>query len=204
MTTQYLSAAETAKLIRASLKEAFPGVKFGVRSSTYSGGASVYVRWVDGPNEAQVEAVAGNFKGSYFDSGIDYKGSVLHMIGGQPTRFGADFVFVAREYSDAAVARAIERFARMFAGNLRRDCIEKPTVAQWRSGALLRLQLSGVHHSFSRSVHTEIGEILAKTSDRLRVAKSKTAAAVFVAGDDGYGRACGSGAGAAGLVVEEC
>ena len=139
---------------------------------------------MDGPNEAQVEAVANTFKGSYFDSGIDYKGSILHLMGGQPTRFGADYIFFRREHSDAAVAHAIERFARMFAGNLCRDQIEKPTVAQWRCGALLQLQLSGVHYSFSRSVHSEISDILAKSSDRLRVAKSKTAASVFVMGDD--------------------
>ena len=41
--TKYFTCAETAKLIRQSLKEAFPGVKFSVRSSTYSGGASIDV-----------------------------------------------------------------------------------------------------------------------------------------------------------------
>lgn len=34
----YLSAAETAKLIRAQLKAKFPGCKFWVRSHTYAGG----------------------------------------------------------------------------------------------------------------------------------------------------------------------
>lgn len=196
MPTKYYSAAETAKLIRSSLKEAFAGVKFSVRSKTYSGGATVYVNWIDGPNAAQVEAITDTFRGSYFDSGIDYKGSVLHMVAGQIARFGADHVCCTREFSDAAVSRAIDQFARMFAGNLRRDGIEKPTAAQWRSGTLLSLQLSGVHFSFSRSVHSEIAAILAKNSDRLRVGKSKTAATTFVMGDDGYGRACGTGAGA--------
>jgi hypothetical protein len=32
-----LSVAETAKLVRAELKTTFPGVKFSVRSSSYSG-----------------------------------------------------------------------------------------------------------------------------------------------------------------------
>lgn len=43
MATKYLSCAETAKLIRQALKEAFPDMKFGVRSKTYSGGASIDV-----------------------------------------------------------------------------------------------------------------------------------------------------------------
>ena len=38
---EYLTCAETAKLVRSALKAAFPGVKFSVCSSTYSGGASI-------------------------------------------------------------------------------------------------------------------------------------------------------------------
>jgi hypothetical protein len=48
--SQYLSCAETAKLVRKVLKTAFQGVKFSVRSDTYSGGASIDIRWTDGPN----------------------------------------------------------------------------------------------------------------------------------------------------------
>ena len=36
-----LSVAETAKVIRATLKPRFPGVRFSVRSKSYSGGASI-------------------------------------------------------------------------------------------------------------------------------------------------------------------
>jgi len=32
------------------LKESFPGIKFSVKSSTYSMGASIRIRWLDGPN----------------------------------------------------------------------------------------------------------------------------------------------------------
>ena len=41
--TQYYSVKDTAKLVRQALKEAFPGVKFGVRCSSYAGGASIGV-----------------------------------------------------------------------------------------------------------------------------------------------------------------
>ena len=66
---EYLSCADTAKLIRAALKESFPGVKFSVRSSVYSGGASININYVDGPSYEQVKAVAGMFEGSYFEIG---------------------------------------------------------------------------------------------------------------------------------------
>lgn len=92
MTTEYISIADTAKLVRQSMKEAFPGLKFGVRSKSWSLGGAVYVSWTDGPNATQVEAVAGRFAGSYFDAGIDYKGSVSHMLDGRRVRFCADSV----------------------------------------------------------------------------------------------------------------
>jgi Large polyvalent protein associated domain 29 len=67
----YLSCAETAKLIRVALKKAFPGVKFSVRSSVYSMGASITVGWTDGPMTKAVEAVTGAYAGGGFDGMID-------------------------------------------------------------------------------------------------------------------------------------
>jgi Large polyvalent protein associated domain 29 len=104
---KYFSCAGTAKLIRQSLKEAFPGVKFSVRSSTYSGGASISVSWTDGPNAAQVESITRGFKASYFDGSIDYQGSIHHMMDGEQVTFGADYITSTRIHSDAAVERAM-------------------------------------------------------------------------------------------------
>ena len=188
MTSKYFSAAETAKLVRQSLKEAFAGVSFSVTSKTYSGGASVRVGWTDGPNDDQVKAVVGKFTGSYFDSSLDYQGSVFHMVDGQRATFAVDHLFTSRD-SDASVQRAIDRLARRFAGNLKQESIEKPTVAQWRDGSLHSVQL------LSRLVHSVISGFLQKNTDRLRVGKSKTAGRVFVTHDDGYGRAMGTGGG---------
>lgn len=69
----YLSCAETAKLVRAALKKEFPGAKFSVRSSTYSGGASIHVSWTDGPTSAAVDEVVGPYAGADFDGMIDLK-----------------------------------------------------------------------------------------------------------------------------------
>lgn len=68
---RYLSTAETATLIRAALKKAFPGQKFSVRSSNYSGGSSVDVSYTDGPTQEAVEKVAGAYAGARFDGMID-------------------------------------------------------------------------------------------------------------------------------------
>src|SRR5690348_11341329 len=67
----YLTCAETAKLVRPALRDRFPGVKFSVRSDTYSGGASIDVRWGGGPSQAAVDETCRPFRGADFDGSID-------------------------------------------------------------------------------------------------------------------------------------
>ena len=153
---KYFTCAETTKLIRQSLKEAFPGVEFSVRSSTYSGGASISVSWTDGPNATQVESITKGFKASYFDGSIDYQGSIHHMMDGEPVRFGADYITSSRRYSDAAVDRAIASVSRRYAGNFSKAGITGLTVQQFRSGELYRVQLPELHWDGASSVQTLI------------------------------------------------
>ena len=80
MRTRYISAPETARLVRARLKAAFPGVRFAVRASTYPGGASLDVAWTGGPDTQAVEAVAGRFAGARLDHGLELKVRVLHWL----------------------------------------------------------------------------------------------------------------------------
>lgn len=49
---------EIARRIRRQLRSEFPGVKFSVRTSRFSGGSSIDVKWTDGPTEKQVKPVA--------------------------------------------------------------------------------------------------------------------------------------------------
>ncbi len=67
----YPSAKLAAKNIRAELKRAFPGVKFSVRSSTFSMGDSVTVSWDLGPTTRQVEEITMQYKEGRFDSSQD-------------------------------------------------------------------------------------------------------------------------------------
>lgn len=80
MKVDYLSAASTAKLVRAALKRSFPGTRFSVRSRTYAGGASISVEWMDGPAAKLVEAAIGCFAGGRFDGMIDMKIGVRHWL----------------------------------------------------------------------------------------------------------------------------
>lgn len=68
---RYLGLAESNKILRAHLKRAFPGKKFTVRGSSYSGGSSTDIAWTDGPTLKQVEAVASAYSSRGFDGMID-------------------------------------------------------------------------------------------------------------------------------------
>ena len=110
--TKYIAVTETAKLIRAALKEAFPEVKFSIKSRKYSGGSSIDVRWQDGPSYDQVNSIAKTFEGGYFDGMTDYKGGHVHMMNGEEISFGGDFVFCQRDISEDKVAKAAAIFAK--------------------------------------------------------------------------------------------
>ncbi|MCY0387921.1 hypothetical protein OVY01_11875 [Robbsia sp. Bb-Pol-6] len=190
---KYLSCAETAKLVRQALKEAFPRVNFSVRSKRYSGGASISVRWTDGPNDAQVSAITSGFAGAYFDGSIDYQGSVYHMLQGKQVSFGADFIFTTRDDSEAAVERAIGHVYRKFEGNFGNSCVPRPTVKAYVMGELWSVRLPGLHDWNGQNLQTEIGAVIAKHTFTPKVGKSATALSVFVTHDDGYSKTSGSG-----------
>lgn len=97
--TKYLTCAETAKIVRTALKEAFPKIKFSVRSHVYAGGATIDISYTDGPQQKVVERVAKAFEGATFDGMTDYKGGKVHEFKGQPVHFGSDYVFVKQEFS---------------------------------------------------------------------------------------------------------
>lgn len=119
-TTQYLSCADTAKLVRKALKSSFPGVKFSVRSDTYAGGASIHVAWVDGPTTADVKTVTNRFQGADFDGMQDLKtyreATLLGDENGnlRAVRFGANFIFGERSYSPEVYRTAAETVAQRF------------------------------------------------------------------------------------------
>lgn len=77
---RWLSAAETAKLLRTALRAAFPATTFSIRSETYAGGASINVRWTDGPARDAVEAITCQYRGSDFDGSIDMASGRDHWL----------------------------------------------------------------------------------------------------------------------------
>jgi hypothetical protein len=171
-TTQYLSCAETAKLVRAALKESFPGIKFSVTSSVYSMGASINVKYVNGPTVDQVKAVVSNFEGSYFDGMTDYKGSNYNSMNGVNVSFGANFIFVDRKYSITFFEGAVQAVCKYYG-------YEMPELCESSFGAYIA---RGLDFDTERRIMQKIQDIsLCDTQP------SKTVASVCFLGDDGYG-----------------
>jgi hypothetical protein len=139
-TTEYLTCADTAKLLRKALKAAHPGVKFSVRSSSYAGGASIDVYWTDGPTARTVDETTQLYTGATFDGMIDLKSYHSTLLAGKDgtvrdVQFGADFIFTHRDLSDGYVARVaadVEKAGRMLAG-YRGPCASGECL-QWITG----------------------------------------------------------------------
>lgn len=185
-----MSCTDTAKLVRKCLKEAFPAVKFSVRSDTYSMGASINVSWEDGPCEAQVDPIVDRLRGAYFDGIEDYKGSRFAMMttedGLRQVSFGADFINLSRSHSDQALDRAIGSVYRRYHQNFREAQMEMPTVVDYRKGRLFNVRVPGVHGQCGAdSLQDSIRRTAGKHTFVLKVVKSKTASGIFVTHTDG-------------------
>lgn len=168
----YLSCSETAKLIRQALKESFPGIKFSVKSSVYSGGASITIKYFNGPTSDQVKTVTKMFEGAYFDGMTDYKGSCYGSLDGKEVRFGADYVFVNREFTKAFLEGAVESVCKYYGYKV-------PQVIEGVGYAYVDNSLSWDEQ---RRLMDKIGAIsLCETKS------SPTLARVGFLGDDGYG-----------------
>ncbi len=107
---RYIPVAETAKLVRTALKNAFPGIKFSVRSRSYAGGASIDIEYTDGPTTKDVDCVACRFSGATFDGMTDMKEYHTSEIDGEQVRYGADFIKASRLLSPAFLTRVAEAY----------------------------------------------------------------------------------------------
>jgi hypothetical protein len=128
-TAEWVSVADTAIEVRKALKKAFPGFKFtSVKSKSYSGGASIYIDWVDGPTVAEVDVVIDFYKGSTFDSMTDMKSSRPAVeYEGRTIRWGADFISTNRSYSAEFFHEIVDKICSDFG-------VTKPPISDGDGG----------------------------------------------------------------------
>ena len=181
---QYLSCAETAKLVRAALKESFPGVKFSVKSSVYAGGASINVAYTDGPSASQVEGIAKAFQGAYFDGMTDYKGCNYNTLDGQQVRFGADFIFVNRKFTYDTMFAIVNQVCNYY------GFANQIIIKDGGFGAYIQ-EVCPNDDSQARGFTTyDIDRIIRDAASKYSMddaAESATVKRVAFLGDDGYG-----------------
>lgn len=100
------SPAIGAQNVKKELCKAFPGVKFRVSSSIYSGGSSIDISWTDGPTTDMVKAISDKYQECDFDGMTDstsYRDQIFTDVFG-----GAKYVLEQRSCSEAAYNRTAE------------------------------------------------------------------------------------------------
>ena len=160
---EYLTCADTAKLVRKALQSKFPGIKFSVRSKTYSGGASIDVSWDNGPRSEAVKKTIELYEGADFDGMTDlksYKSSLLASPAGiREVHFGADYVFTNRNVTD------FERLALEAETMINNRCIVK-------DGKFGNEWVQHLATSMARDIDFSKGETLSHAYDRVVLRKS--------------------------------
>lgn len=120
-----------AKNIRIELKAAFKGVKFSVKSESFSGGNAIRVNWTDGPTVAQVEEITGKYKAGSFDGMTDcydYEFSYWTEAFGD-----AKYISSSREVSDELVERVLGELKNQYGTMDGEAC---PTLQDYRNGKI--------------------------------------------------------------------
>lgn len=128
--TRDIDVNETSKIIKRTLKVAFPNVKFSVRLSKYAGGHSIDAHWTDGPTDRQVKAIMDRFNGKGFDGMTDcsfYCGERMYQ--GERVDFHSGYVNGSRRYS--------AEFMRLVAARVAKECNVPAPEVNAASGYLM-------------------------------------------------------------------
>lgn len=115
---QWISTANTAKLIRVDLKAAYPGIKFSVITRHVG---SVSVNWTDGPTTKHIDHLLNKYVCSSFDGMIDLKTTFEYEDEeGTMIRYATDYVSTSRNTSPEYLEVVAANVALMYG-------IEQPT-----------------------------------------------------------------------------
>src|SRR6266511_3324693 len=156
-TTEYLSAVETAKLVRQALKARFPQHRFSVRASRSGGG--VDIRWTDGPTVDQVRQVTGLYEGDWFDGMTDCLHSFSSLLADEngdvrEVHFSG-FCLEHREISDDYYEHTLQILERILGCSLPRD------RSQWYSVIVpIRVDRDGRLLHMVESDRQPLGDVL--------------------------------------------
>lgn len=119
------SRVVAAKNIRIELKQTFPGIKFGVKTRSFSMGNDIKVSWTDGPTSDQVNAIIQKYSAGSFDGSVDL---YTYEHNDWTEAFGsAKYVFADRSYSDVVIQAVIDELKLPYG-------TDAPTVEDYNQG----------------------------------------------------------------------
>lgn len=105
--------ALAAANIKKEIARAFPGIKFSVRSKSFSGGDSVDVAWILGPTGAEVEAIIDKYQYGDFDGMDDSYNYRKDADGFRAVNGSAKYVHGQRSLPDGLFERVCRDIATL-------------------------------------------------------------------------------------------
>lgn len=117
-TVTKLYVKDTAKLVRTELKQHFPGIKFSVRSNSYTGYSSIDIGWVDGPTKSEVQKIVNIFQCKDHDPIVGgYSGNHDTMYNGKLHRFYVDSVMCERNFTEPSIKIMLDKLCKKWGVN---------------------------------------------------------------------------------------
>lgn len=104
-------STEVAKIVRKIVKENWPTVKFSVRTHKYAGGASIDVRWLDGPTAEQMDREIKHLQAVSHIDITDYAHHTTSTHEGETFHSGAHYIFAERKVSKELMEWAARKMA---------------------------------------------------------------------------------------------
>ena len=150
MAYTYTSPSAVAKLVSKELKQAFPGVKFSVKTRRYS---AVDINYVDGPTFSDVSEIANKYEWGSFDGMQD-----MYVADKNKSGPSVQYVFVTRDYSDEKIKMASDAIRNRFKLDQETDSLagtdlyHRNSVLSWARSSLSKLDLrfAIVHSDLSK------------------------------------------------------
>lgn len=110
---EWASAPESAKLLKVTLRRAFPAVKFSVTLDRGTAYGCANVSWTDGPTTRRVEAVVSPFEGEGFDGSQDLAYSIRNTLP-DGRRTGLRLISCNRHVSASLARKAAAQVAAFY------------------------------------------------------------------------------------------
>ncbi|MBB2981595.1 MULTISPECIES: hypothetical protein [Burkholderiaceae] len=183
--TNVLTLVETAQLVQQVLSESFgkTGARFYVKTQQTDGNTRLFVEWMDGPAEAQVNKLLLPLQAStqgQWGGTAPAEHFRLTAQGPQKIVLAADRIIVKRSFSGGLIGSVLQRLAHRHAARLNPEIRKLLTVENFKRGALLGVLIYGVHWAEAgNSLHTDVETALHAHTDVQGFPRSATAASIF-------------------------